>query len=111
VVAGDFNSHVRWDKPGKINNHANAIAEMASAGLASACHVNRGVEHGAENVPTQYWRDRRKDGHTFHIEYIFLPSHWLPFITKLSVGTFKDSCGNKSGDHAPLTVEIDPSVI
>ena len=109
VVAGDFNNHVRWDKPGKINNHANAIAQLASARLASAYHVNRGVEHGAENEPTHYWRDRRKDGHTFHIDYVFLPSHWIPFISEMSVGTFEEWCGNKLSDHVPLTVEIDPS--
>ena len=109
VVAGDFNNHVRWDKPGKINNHANAISELASAGLVSAYHVSRGIQHGAEKQPTHYWRDRKKDGHTFHIDYIFLPSHWIKFITAMSVGNFEEWCGNKLSDHVPLIVEIDPS--
>lgn len=109
IVAGDFNNHVRWDKSGKINNHANAVAELASAGLVSAYHINRGVGHGAETEPTHYWRDRKKDGHTFHIDYVFLPSHWAPFITEMSVGAYEEWCGNKLSDHVPLTVEIDSS--
>ncbi len=33
VIAGDLNNHVRWDKPGKASNHANAVAASAALGL------------------------------------------------------------------------------
>ena len=46
-------------------------------GLASAYHVVRGEQQGEETVPTLYWRDRKKDGPTYHIDYVFVPTRWL----------------------------------
>ena len=54
VVAGDFNNHVRWDRPGWRMNHANEIRALARLGLVSAYHVSRGVEAGNELEPTFY---------------------------------------------------------
>ena len=28
ITAGDFNNHVRWDKPGYANNHADTVARF-----------------------------------------------------------------------------------
>ena len=46
-------------------------------GLVSAYHAIRGEAHGPETVPTLYWRDRTKDGPTYHIDYVFLPVAWI----------------------------------
>ena len=43
---------------------------------------------------TLYWRDRKKDGPTYHIDYIFLPTQWLGRVRDLSVGTYEDWCGS-----------------
>jgi exodeoxyribonuclease-3 len=48
IVAGDLNNHIRWDKPGKTSNHANAVAASAALGLVSAYHAFHELEHGAE---------------------------------------------------------------
>ena len=72
IVAGDLNNHIRWDKPGKTSNHANAVAASAALGLVSAYHAFHELEHGAERHPTLYWRDRTRTGPTFHIDYIFV---------------------------------------
>jgi hypothetical protein len=60
IVAGDLNNHIRWDKPGKTSNHANAVAASAALGLVSAYHAFHELEHGAERHPTLYWRDRTR---------------------------------------------------
>ena len=56
VVAGDFNNHVRWDRPGWRMNHANEVRALARLGLVSAYHVSRGIAPGDEPEPTFYWR-------------------------------------------------------
>jgi exodeoxyribonuclease-3 len=106
IVAGDFNNHVLWDKPGYTNNHANAVAALDAFGLVSAYHVDRGVRHGHEGEPTHYWRDRRKDGATYHLDYIFLPDEWTTGLREMTVGSFEDWCGNGLSDHVPLVVDI-----
>jgi len=106
IVAGDFNNHVRWDKPGKLNNHANAVSRLSEIGLVSAYHDERKVEHGNETEPTLYWRDRRKDGPIYHIDYIFIPKQWCSKITELTIGSFEDWCGSKLSDHVPIVVDI-----
>jgi hypothetical protein len=60
IVAGDLNNHVRWDKPGKASNHANAVIASAALGLVSAYHAFHELAQGAERHPTLYWRDRKR---------------------------------------------------
>jgi hypothetical protein len=52
VVAGDFNNHVMWDKPGRPNNHANAVAVLSGHGLVSAYHAHRCISYGDETDTT-----------------------------------------------------------
>jgi hypothetical protein len=106
-VVGDFNNSVFWDKPGWAMNHALAVAALAERGLVSAYHAVRGECQGAEVTPTHYWRDRTKDGPTYHIDYIFVPRDGVADIREMTVGDFESWCGNKLSDHVPLTVEID----
>lgn len=106
IVAGDFNNNVFWHRPGWRINHANAVATLEKLGLASAYHALRGELQGEETVPTLYWRDRKKDGPTYHIDYIFLPAPWLGRVRELAVGTFEDWCGLGLSDHVPMVVDI-----
>jgi exodeoxyribonuclease-3 len=106
IVAGDFNNNVYWHRPGWRINHANAVATLQKLGLASAYHALRGEAQGRESVPTLYWRDRKKDGPTYHIDYIFLPLQWLVHVRELGVGSFEDWCGAGLSDHVPIVVDI-----
>jgi len=106
VVAGDFNSNLIWDKPGWRNNHMTNVETMRRLGLVSAYHALRGEAPGKEREPTLYWRDRRKDGPTYHIDYVFLPKHWIARVTELSIGRFEDWCGAGLSDHVPVVVEV-----
>ncbi len=106
VVAGDFNNNVFWDKPGWAMNHADCVADLAALGFASAYHAARGEAQGAERTPTHYWRDRKKDGPTYHIDYVFLPEPWLGRLREMRVGRFAKWCGSGLSDHVPLLVDV-----
>jgi exodeoxyribonuclease-3 len=108
VVAGDFNNHVLWDKPGWRMNHANEIAALSRLGLTSAYHAARGIAAGDETDPTLYWRDRTRDGPAYHIDYIFMRRDWAAMPFRLDVGGFDDWVGPGLSDHVPLTLDIDP---
>jgi len=106
IVAGDFNNNIFWDKPGYLINHSHTVSLLERYGLVSAYHRARGEAQGAETEPTHYWRDRKKDGPTYHIDYVFLPRAWAPGMREMSVGTFEDWCGARLSDHVPLVVDV-----
>lgn len=108
-VAGDFNNNPIWDRPGWRINHAHAVAALDRLGLVSAYHALTGEAAGAETQPTHYWRDRRKDGPTYHIDYVFVPRERVEAVREMTVGTFEDWCGNGLSDHVPLVVDVDLS--
>jgi exodeoxyribonuclease-3 len=107
IVAGDFNNNVFWHRSGWRINHINAVDDLEKAGLFSVYHEVRGERQGSESEPTLYWRDRKKDGPTYHIDYIFLPRQWLARVQRLTVGTFEDWCGSGLSDHVPILVDLD----
>jgi exodeoxyribonuclease-3 len=108
VVAGDLNNNVFWDRPGYLVNHAHTVARLERHGLVSAYHASRGEPQGKETTPTHYWRDRTKDGPTYHIDYVFLPRAWMPLLREMQVGTFEGWCGSGLSDHVPLVVDVEP---
>ncbi len=108
VVAGDLNNNVIWDRPGWPINHADAVEILDKHGLASVYHSVTGEPQGRERTPTIYWRDRTKDGPTYHLDYIFVPTLWLDRINGFHVGSFEDWCGSGLSDHVPLVVDISP---
>lgn len=108
VVAGDLNSNAIWDRPGWRINHMSLVASLRKFGLVSAYHEMTGELHGAERTPTHYWRDRRKDGPTYHLDYAFLPRNWMGSVTGFQVGRFEDWVGTGFSDHVPILIDIDP---
>jgi exodeoxyribonuclease III len=107
IVAGDFNNNVIWHKPGYWINHGISVAILESYGLVSAYHARTGEQQGEETMPTLYWRDRRKDGPTYHIDYVFLPRAWLDRIRGFDVGSFEEWCGSGLSDHVPVVADVD----
>ena len=107
VVAGDFNNNLIWDKPGWLMNFSHTVDVLAGLGLGSVYHHVTGEAFGKESAPTIYWRDRTKDGPTYHLDYVFAPHPWLQKVRNMEVGCFEDWCGSKLSDHVPLTVDLD----
>lgn len=108
VIGGDFNNHVVFDKPNKVNNFTNNVARLNELGLASGYHHFNKVSVGDEREPTHYWRDRTKDGWTYHIDHAFLPNAWLDSLRGFTVGQFEDWI--QYSDHMPLIVDINDAV-
>jgi len=106
IVAGDLNNNAIWHRPGWRINHLATVSILERHGLVSAYHAVTGEEQGSETVPTIYWRDRKKDGPTYHIDYIFLPAAWIDRIQELTVGTYEDWCGSALSDHVPIVVDV-----
>jgi exodeoxyribonuclease-3 len=104
-IAGDLNNNTFWDKPGWRMNHDTMVAKAERMGLISGYHAHYNEPHGGENTPTHYWRDRTKDGPTYHIDYIFGSRDVVASATSFDVGTFEDWVGNKLSDHVPLVLE------
>lgn len=106
-LAGDLNNHIRWDKPGKASNHANAVSVLDGLGMVSAYHAFLGLAPGAERHPTLYWRNRTEAGPTYHIDYAFVPNGSLVALRSVAVGSYADWVGRGLSDHAPLILEFD----
>lgn len=106
VVSGDLNNSVYWDRPGWRVNHAPAVARLADHGLVSAYHAHHGCAQGAEPHPTLYWRDRTRDGPTYHIDYTFVPEDWAGRLLRAEAGGFDDWIGSGLSDHVPVVVEV-----
>ncbi|HLZ27356.1 MAG TPA: endonuclease/exonuclease/phosphatase family protein [Chloroflexota bacterium] len=109
IVAGDFNNHVRWDKVGKAWNHANTVAAFERLGFVSAYHEFLGLEQGAEQHPTFYWRTRSADGPTYHIDYVFVPRASVGRLQSVAVGSRADWIATGLSDHVPLILDFDPA--
>ena len=107
VIAGDWNSNAIWDKPGWRINHMAKVEILDKLDIVSVYHTLTGELDGQETVPTLYWRDRREDGPTYHIDFAFVPRAWIPRITSFQVGSFANWCGNGLSDHVPLILDID----
>ncbi len=106
VVAGDFNNSAIWDRPGNVNNMAAIDEILRDYGLVSAYHVAYSAQLGSEPDPTLYWRDRKRDGYRYHIDYIYIPRAWTRAHYSLTVGGFDDWVGSGRSDHVPLVVEF-----
>jgi exodeoxyribonuclease-3 len=105
IIAGDLNNNTFWDKPGWRMNHDTMVAKAERMGLISGYHAMNDEAHGGETQPTHYWRDRTKDGPTYHIDYIFGSKDLIENAKSFDVGTFENWVGNKLSDHVPLVLE------
>ena len=100
VVAGDFNSNVRWDRNRPGRNHTEVVRILESHGMISAYHSHHEEEQGAETRPTYYFY--RHQDKPFHIDYVFAPKGWR--LGAVEVGSFQE-WGHLS-DHVPLVVDV-----
>ena len=103
VIAGDFNSHPRWDADDPEANHtALAGALRQEFGLVSAYHASAIRSGDVPEAATLYWR--WQEGQPFHIDYCFIPEEWAARLGAVEVGGYSDWAG--LSDHRPLLVEI-----
>ncbi|GLQ34448.1 endonuclease/exonuclease/phosphatase family protein [Amylibacter marinus] len=107
LLAGDFNNNTFWDKRGWRSNHMTMVNIAREMGLFSTYHHSYSEDHGAESIPTHFWRDRTKDGPTYHIDYIFATMQMIQNQRAFEIGNFENWVGNKLSDHVPLVFDYD----
>jgi exodeoxyribonuclease-3 len=108
VVAGDFNNNAIWNNPkNPTHGHLKDVASLAGFGLFSAYHHQRNVAQGQEPEPTHYWRNRKVEGPTYHLDYIFAPVGWKPALRGVEVGEFGAWVGSGLSDHVPLIADFE----
>ena len=104
VIAGDFNSNVRWDRERK-RNHSRLTDRLGERGILSAYHQVTGEAGGQESRPT-FWL-ARSESKPFHIDYVFSD---LP-VRSVTVGSYSMWSGRTVtggvSDHAPLAVDFE----
>lgn len=102
VIAGDFNSHVRFDRPGTPGHAELETWLRGEFGLVSAYHAWNGAE---AEPPTHFWRWQATRG--FHIDYCFVPEAWRDGLRGARV--LDEPPGSRRSDHRPLVVDVEPS--
>ena len=102
LVCGDLNSNVIFDRGRKTRTHAAVVALLKQRNLLSAYHEFFSEEQGKETRPTYYFWHRR--ARPFHIDYVFLPSGWMPRVNEVTVGTYRK--WRRVSDHVPLIVDL-----
>ncbi len=100
MIGGDFNSSVVWDYPEKKVKFGDFMDDLESIGFASAYHLDRKCERGAEPDPTLWWR--RNTESRYHTDYAFIRP--ADAIQNVNVGSGEDRLGHS--DHPPVTVDL-----
>jgi endonuclease/exonuclease/phosphatase family metal-dependent hydrolase len=102
VIAGDFNSHPQWDRPGRRHTHKALEQRLREEfGLVSAWHA---AHPGAPEPATLYQR-YLGEYRSFHIDYCFLPEAWTSKLREVTIGSFEDYEGHS--DHRPLMIDVE----
>lgn len=99
VMVGDFNSHSRFDAPGKRTHKMLEERLLEEFGLVSAWHALHGDKPESS---THYFHWKEEEG--FHIDYCFIPQAWASHVTDVSVPPFVGA--DWRSDHRPLVVDI-----
>jgi len=102
IVAGDFNSHVRWDGETKVNHTALVNRLRDQFGLVNAYGAAASRSGSTIEEATHYWQWKQKQ--PFHLDYCFIPADWVERLGEVAVGGY-EAWAEKS-DHRPLLVEI-----
>lgn len=109
VVAGDFNSHARWDRNGRPN-HTDLVRRLADEfGLVSAWHAVAAREPAGEEPeePATIFH-RRHPTAPYHIDYIFVPIAWAEYLRACWVP--EEPVGSRGSDHRPVLLVVDDVV-
>jgi len=106
IIAGDFNSNVKWDKQYKKFNHSKLISTLdAEFNLVSAYHQHKKIIPG-QNEESTFFMYGHEDK-PFHIDYCFVPKVWN--IDNVTIGSWTDWCKDGKSDHCPLIVDLQVS--
>lgn len=102
IIAGDFNSNVKWDKWDRWWNHSDVVRELAELKIKSLYHRFYNENAGQETKPTFYHRKNLEK--SYHIDYIFVSDMIVKEINSFRIQEAKDWL--QYSDHMPICCEI-----
>ncbi len=97
IIAGDFNSNSRWDKPDRWWSHTDTVNELSKLGIYSLYHEQEGERQGFETSPTFFLQ--RNPAKPYHIDFVFLSKN-LMHDSHLMIGGREKWLA--VSDHLPL---------
>ena len=97
IIAGDFNSNAKWDKPDRWWSHTDTINELSAINIESLYHYQTGEQQGNETKPTFFLQKKLEK--PYHIDYVFMSSDLLPH-SKIELGKIKNWL--TVSDHIPI---------
>lgn len=106
LMIGDFNSHVRWDRPSREWTFRRFVDALNQAGFESLYHQRNALRLGEEEATTLYWRSRRPDKDLYHVDYFFAHQSWHSRCLGFEVGSYEDWVQTKLSDHVPLIADF-----
>ncbi|SFU16556.1 Exonuclease III [Algoriphagus locisalis] len=102
LIAGDFNSNVRWDQWDRWWNHSDVIRELQERNVDSLYHFYFGEQQGTEQQPTFFLQ--RNLNKPYHIDYIFGSSSLRDKLQKIEIGKIENWI--TISDHLPMIGEF-----
>ena len=101
VMAGDFNSHWKWDQE-PTNDFSSLVADITNHGLLSAYHLHHLESADSEKRPTFHQNKNIAQPH--HIDYIFIPADWKARLRTFALGHADHWL--RFSDHCPPIVDV-----
>jgi len=101
ILAGDFNSHVQWDKERPNGNHSSVVKFLSDKAIVSTYHHTKNIDQGRELDPTIYLLKQKQ--RPYHLDYCFVSKSMITARTMVEVGQYHDWI--KLSDHMPLIVD------
>jgi len=101
VLAGDFNSHVLWDKERPDGNHSAVVDFLNQSDIISIYHHVNNIEQGQEPDPSIYLLKQKHK--PYHLDYCFAHRSLISNNTTAEMGQHDDWI--KLSDHMPLVVD------
>jgi endonuclease/exonuclease/phosphatase family metal-dependent hydrolase len=102
IVAGDFNGNANWDTPTTRIPWRSAFTRLSTLGLSSAYHTHTGEDFGTETTATHFHQYKLEK--PYHVDFCFVPTHWMATGCAVSVGTFAE--WHRFSDHVPIIVDL-----
>lgn len=103
LLAGDFNSNPKWDRPTSLFTHTKLIDALSQRfNVMSAYHHLYRGSAGFEQHATYHHRRNLADA--FHIDYCLVPRTW--HVNQVVIGPY--DAWHQYSDHCPITVDLEP---
>ncbi len=108
VIAGAFNASGQGPS---VKDHTENLTFATKLGLASSYHAFHGVVSGEERDMTLQWFGKGKVPYSYHCDFVFVPTAWVPASRSAEVGNWDQRVHSGRSDHAPVMIDVDEVIL